>query len=471
MEESSKFPEKIGNFLLILIMVICFLLFAFFLTLFFVGFSNDAFCSGSASIRNWYQAACLQIPYTGIEFFCISDILLGIERGLGSIATGVLSIFGIPTRLPPFTTPLVGCAYRDYQVATYSEFLDRIGGEIYSCWKKFGGNQWNVLWFEDNPAICAIIHSELKENLSVREVVGYLSKKVIRKQADCRLCANPCNPGFYCYPDDPTKCARWIGNPLNCSKVEGYVPCPQGFSLMKERKSKEECMDLYHSFGLAHCDPGFYYDASIHECRNAADPSQRRGLIWPSEVYADGYCTYCFKEAEDKKLYTVPNECLIFDEVVNESCYVNISMFQELNGSLIFSIGNFTSKGLVDYEDDTNLSGKIDAFIFYLDSFSSSRKAPRIRYLPPECAVATFKDSCGICYKSCASAALTGAFAPLFLPKIHSWSTRLKSLGSWYLIGEPWHAADCLSCLTSNFQSSDLPICDDKILICIVKRE
>ncbi len=474
-EGGSKFPEKIGEIFLLIIVIVFFLIFGFLLLSFFLAAFGGLTCSISSSMRNLWQSMCLEIPYTGVEVFCVSDLIRGLGMSIGTPLQWVTSAFGFPLKLPSFSTPLF-CPTRDYSVGNYQELLDRIALETKTCFFQYGGGKWNVLWFEDNPALCSVLHAEIKENLSVSTIVDYFKSFVLEKKKDCRVCENPCESGFYCYEKDPTKCYRYEANPFICERnVSGYQPCDPGYQLIKEKMRREDCMDFFYNHGLASCDIGYIYDSSSHLCVNKSNPSQTRNLAWPSYLYVieggEGYCVYCKRETEKATFVLKPKQCMIFSDIKNESCYVNKTLFDELNGRVIFSIGNFSSKSLTDYYDTYNVTGKIDVFILFLDSFTGSRKAPRVEKLPPECAVSTFKDSCGLCWESCVQPALTTG-PLLLLPKGKSRvSTAFKKVGYWYLIGAPWATAECASCLISNFQQADLPICDDKVLICIVQRE
>jgi len=476
-ESGSKFPEKIGEILLMILIIVVFLIFAFLVLVFFLGGFGGTMCSISSYLRNLWQSLCLELPYTGIEVFCISDVLRGVGTSVGVPIQWAASAFGISLKLPTFSTPIF-CPTSDYSVANYQELLSRVALETKTCFFQYGKGEWNVLWFEDNPAICSVLHADIKENLSVSTIVNYFKSFVLEKKKDCRICENPCDPGFYCSEEDPTKCYRYEANPIICERnTSGYQPCDPGYEFVKNETSMEWCMDFFYNHGLASCDLGFIYDSTNHICRNSSNPSQTRNLNWPSYLYVTeggkSYCMYCKRETEKTTLILKPRECKISADVKNESCYVNVTLFDELENKLIFSIGNFSSKSLTDYYNDYNVTGKVDVFILFLDSFTGSRKATRVAKLPPECAVNTFKDSCGICWETCVQPALTTA-PLLLLPKIKSSisaSTVAKSVGYWYLIGAPWATAECGSCLISNFQQADLPICDDKVLICIVQRE
>ncbi len=286
-------------------------------------------------------------------------------------------------------------------------------------------------------------------------------------------------------------------NECTCGKVEEREP---NLKDPKVVRSEESILDnpcpenmLYDPYKeiCYSCDDDYDYNLTVGLCekeengkivRKDANYSEP---IWPVYLYNENTetCYYC----DDK---AIPNVCNLFKPVSNECVKGEISYYNfilENHVGLLFSFSNDefeeecttdTCK-LVDPESEEGAEkgyfarkGKVKVFIEYLDSLTNSRKDPEIRYLPKECAVATFMDSVSFC-KSCiaVSQEITGgggaAKATTTLVPVGIAS----SLSPVFTVLGGFTASDtlsCLNCLDTLGKGADLYPVTDNILICVV---
>jgi hypothetical protein len=442
--------------------------------LFFLGTTSLTACNFFSKVRHIWKHFCIQT--FGIQLFCAADM---VESVTGFIAGQRL------------TTPLLGCKTREEriaQVADYDDLLQRISRSLIEGWIQYGKGELDVLWERwENPAMVSVIYADLgAQELNAGMITQFLRENNFTIGVDCRGCADPClTPGYTCREDFPTQCEKWEDNPFLCMASPDYRACNPPFTRSVLMRDYDECKPLLVDYL---CPPDYVYNEATDECENIYTGATT--AIVPPDAFNIQDITECkAKEEECECLICndtygeihLPNHCFLTEEA-NPECKRAITYADILKPGirLLYSFANSTHRLIVDANDtDFNVSGRIYIFVEYIDAFTRTRKVPHIANLPPECAAATFMDSCKICIDNCVRGVVGEAHAGasiyslLLQDKLKEQIKTGVSLVTWegakYLLGLGIGLiGECLHCLARvHLIGADIVACEDIILLCV----
>jgi hypothetical protein len=487
-------------FTIVLILFIAALIF-----IFFMNSSSPPICSFSSYLRNFYHSACMNVG--GVEIMCLAD-------------------------LTTFEVPLMGCnpVVTNYGEMDASNFAKQLGLEAQACWVKYGSGGINVLWAEgENPAICSEISATINNKIDSAVISNAWSNISWGSTYDCTACDNPCDEGYECDLADKSKCMKQESDPFECRR-NGFLPeCASGyynnnyFAGNEGEPAFDENMDkLCGNLSNYVCSGDSFY-VSRACCSDGYSPPDENGLcdgaqperwkcvtqmgpkdyvcvgdaVLPEDICRVGEditgtstivdCIYCQGENHGYK----PNQCLLTKNVEKKECYKTISLADFLEPGLktIYSFKNSSDEAIVigNLENTFSLSGRVHAFVEYIDSFTGVGKTSGIRVLPPECSAAYFVDTCDMCEDEC----IGGIFQTLMLYQgsrglvgatgvgVGAVYTQSPDAGNFIISAFVGYAGNVISriqqcgmCLAQGTAeavgfSPDIVACSDKMLICL----
>ncbi len=490
------------SIILDVVKIILILVVAAVIIMFFIGSSAPPICSFSSFIRHLYHSACIGVA--GVELACLPDYV-------------------------PFEIPLLGCTPPTQRFGEMNarEFSKLIGTEAASCWGKYGSGKLNVLWGEsENPAICSVLSARLKDNLNAEILSKTWEDITYGTTYDCTKCDDACEEGYECDLSEKTRCIKYVDRALECEK-EGVLPdcsigrivsqtfresdySPEQYSTIKkklfgnlsqyvcgedESYVQEGCCDAnneYYVIGDDGCSVGEKRENICIREENdqyfcGGEPQLPEDMCFVSNVGGENvHCIYCQSDGVGYR----PKQCVLTQKVDKEDCLVKISLFNYLEPSMktFYTLKNSTDSAfiLTPYESNFNITGDVDVFIEYIDSFTGVGRSRGIRPLPQECAAAYFVDTCDACEDEC----LGGMFGLLMLYQgsYATPGTTAVEAGityivvpelSAYVFSSATHYAgsigskliQCATCLADKALDADIVACSDKILICMYQKD
>ncbi|RLG17715.1 hypothetical protein DRN62_00325 [Nanoarchaeota archaeon] len=452
-------------------------------------FSSSFVCSLSSRFRHFLHSFSLQ--FYGVEVISLYDIAR-------------------------FDVPLIGCAPTSirYGEVRAEDLMRTIAFEAGRCYQQYGGGEWNVMWLSgENPRPCSSIYADLGDQMITFEDLSNFFKTIkFSSRLDCRDCEHACPEGFVCDYEHPEQCVRSEANPLICEAFGVPPKCSEG-SLKRIRGSEEEIFDVLSDFACEQYDFSTFLEEGCFDGTDAGSTylGEPVGGVCSSGVLlrnvcisfgeldgeatipedmcvsyggdggAEYECMYC-EEVVDGKTHLYKTDFCLIHQPTNDSCRKEITYYDYLLPGIktIYTYRD-PSESFVVLENESNhpITGKVRIFIEFLDSFSGTGKHEGIRYLPPECGVLTFVDSCDMCEDEC----LGGLFKTYSLisggKKVYG-NPLTYTTGPFFFVistalwqfGTSAYSSllSCENCISTNirqtFSEADLVACRDTLLIC-----
>jgi hypothetical protein len=383
--------------------------------------------------------------------------------------------------------PLIGCGSKDMSLLStdQSELSRNIGLQLGDCWNKYGKGEYNVLWIRgENPAKCSTIYADIGQNhqFTAEDLTYYfehanysvVNNCLDRDEECCDVAA-----GYECDTNIPSDCIKGEDNPWVCeSDTSFYKRCLDGFTPKEEEG--DECITALKNFM---CDDFFYYDDEDDDSDGITDECKDIYETLPDRAPVDlgafnrgtQKCKYC---ESSEGVITLPLPCTL-RKTTTCTKEVTYAEYLGVGGRTVYSFKNDDGGILVEPNDTTiPVTGKFSVYIYFIDSFTGTRKDAEIKYLPDWCATTSFMDSCSPC-PSCLRAGETGGVIGLVarsgsIYKAAEYLTvgLIYDTYQYYILGYPTTLTGipgCVNCISAwmNSNNVDMAVCTDKMIVCI----
>lgn len=398
--------------------------------------------------------------------------------------------------------PLIGCGSNDisFPFTDVDEISEKISFQLGDCWYKYGEGEQNVLWIRgENPAQCATIYADVGAGVqfTAEDLTYYLEhtnhsvvNRCLDNEEDCCDTVN----GYECDENAPSQCTKPESNPWICeTNTNFYQRCLDGFT-PKDIDDDEACIAALKNFM---CDNAFYYEDVCDEsdCTDTIDNDGDTFIDETIGICLDAYgilpdrdpidlgaydrdqsmCKYC-ESSEGVIALPIPCTLRVTTGCTKEVTYAE---FLGVGGKTVYSFKNSGGGLLVEPNDTTiPVTGKFSAYVYFVDSFTGTRKDAEKKYLPDWCATTSFLDSCSGC-SSCLQIITTGGAIGLlarssgvYKAAVYGTVGIIYDTVQYYVLGNPTTLTgipSCLNCAASMLDSNnvDMLVCTDKMIVCV----